>query len=275
MIASSPASVRGKYSPIAERRQRKPPQKTNRPSAFANGRLIAVRLYGGTSPEALAQDRSLSCCGWSFGGVGRCLCCAMNASNSSLSLAWRRRSRKSRNSTCSSSRRRSVSMRYSSKARLPLEGGPNRRTEAAALHAAAHPLHLVLHPLHLVLPAILMTPATHFSAPECEKEKGKPDRPPDDEAEDGHGDPAGMPWTIEHVRAIGLFGGAAPSIDICGVGHFPLHDGNHAVVNVNNIYIPKPSRIFVKRAPSRRPINYFGVPQGPDGGTGRRTGGGF
>src|SRR2546430_689647 len=59
--------------------------------------------------------------------------------------------------------------------------------KAAALHAAAHPLHLVLHPLHLVLPAILVAPATHFSAPECEKEKGKSDRPPDDEAEDGHG----------------------------------------------------------------------------------------
>src|SRR6476646_10591517 len=37
--------------------------------------------------------------------------------------------------------------------------------EAATLHAAAHPVHLVLHPLHLVLPAILVTPATHFSAP--------------------------------------------------------------------------------------------------------------
>src|SRR5690349_13087232 len=45
--------------------------------------------------------------------------------------------------------------------------------------------------------------------------------------------------------------GAAPSIDICGVGHFPLHDGDHAVVNVNNIYIPKPSTVFVKRAASR------------------------
>src|SRR3954452_2573499 len=67
------------------------------------------------------------------------------------------------------------------------------KAEATAFHAAPHPLHLVLHPLHLVLPAILVTPATHFSAPECEKEKGKPDRPPDDEAEDGHGDPAGVP----------------------------------------------------------------------------------
>src|SRR5260370_42387459 len=55
------------------------------------------------------------------------------------------------------------------------------RTErkAAPLHVVAHPLHLVLHPLHLVRPAVLMTPATHFSAPECEKEKGEADRPPD------------------------------------------------------------------------------------------------
>src|SRR5258708_5990760 len=44
-------------------------------------------------------------------------------------------------------------------------------TEAATLHAAAHPLHLVLHPLHLVRPAVLMTPTTHFSAPQCEKKK--------------------------------------------------------------------------------------------------------
>jgi hypothetical protein len=39
-----------------------------------------------------------------------------------------------------------------------------------------------------------MTPATHFSAPECEKEKGKADRPPNDEAKHGDGDPAGVPW---------------------------------------------------------------------------------
>src|SRR3981081_1689890 len=50
--------------------------------------------------------------------------------------------------------------------------------KAAALHAVPHPLHLVLHPLHLVGEAILVSPATHFSAPECEKEKGKPARPP-------------------------------------------------------------------------------------------------
>src|SRR5271154_3726639 len=44
--------------------------------------------------------------------------------------------------------------------------------EAAPLHVVAHPLHLPLHPFHLVLPAILRRPARHFSAPECEKEKG-------------------------------------------------------------------------------------------------------
>src|SRR6266478_2453008 len=92
-------------------------------------------------------------------------------------------------------------------------------TEAMAIHVVTHPLHLPLHPLHLVLPAIAVTPTSHFSAPECVKEKGKPDRPPDDEAEDGHGDPAWMPGTIKHTRAIGFFHGAAPSIDICGVGH--------------------------------------------------------
>jgi hypothetical protein len=28
-----------------------------------------------------------------------------------------------------------------------------------------------------------------------------------------------------HMRAIGLFNGTAPLMDICGVGHFPLRDG--------------------------------------------------
>src|SRR4029079_19681130 len=90
--------------------------------------------------------------------------------------------------------------------------------EAAALHPAAHPLHLVLHPLHLVGNTVLMTPATHFSSAECEKEKGEADRPPDDETEHGHGDPARMPRRIEHMRAVRLTVGAAPAMDICGVG---------------------------------------------------------
>src|SRR5258708_26369464 len=70
-----------------------------------------------------------------------------------------------------------------------------------------------------------------------------------------------MPGAIKHMRAVGLFRGAAPSIDICGVGHFPLHDGDHAVVNVNNIYIPKPSTFFVKRAASRSPKIILGCPK--------------
>src|SRR5439155_27163305 len=74
--------------------------------------------------------------------------------------------------------------------------------KAADLHAVTHPVHLVLHPLHLVLPAVSVTPATHFSAPYCEKEEGKADRPPDDEAKDGHRDPAGVPGALKHVRAI-------------------------------------------------------------------------
>ena len=98
--------------------------------------------------------------------------------------------------------------------------------EAAAFHPVLHPLHLVLHPLHLVAPAVLMIPATHFSAPECEKEKRKADRPPDDETEHRHDDPPGVPGRIEHAGSVVLFGRAAPSISICGVGHFPLHQGD-------------------------------------------------
>lgn len=59
-------------------------------------------------------------CGCSPSG-GRLRRSAMNWSNSALSLAKRRRSRKVANSCCSSSRRRRVSARYSSKARLPLD----------------------------------------------------------------------------------------------------------------------------------------------------------
>src|ERR1700730_19207675 len=97
--------------------------------------------------------------------------------------------------------------------------------EAAPLHVVTHPLHFPLHPLHLVLPAILVTPTSHFSAPECVKEKGKTDRPPDDDDEDGHGDPARRPGSVHNMRAIWFCHGTAPSIDISGVGHFPLHDG--------------------------------------------------
>src|SRR3954447_11495793 len=108
---------------------------------------------------------------------------------------------------------------------VPAGGRSEAEAEPAPLHAAAHPVHLPLHAFHLARPAILMTPATHFSAPECEKEKGEADRPPDDEAQDGHGNPAGMPGAVQHMWPIGFVVAAAPSIDICGVGHFPLHDG--------------------------------------------------
>src|SRR5215472_741840 len=50
--------------------------------------------------------------------------------------------------------------------------GRRAEAEAGALHAVLHPLHLPLHPFHPVLPAILVAPASHASAPECEKEKG-------------------------------------------------------------------------------------------------------
>jgi hypothetical protein len=66
-----------------------------------------------------------------------------------------------------------------------------------------------------------MIPATHVRAPEGEKEKCESDRPPEQEAENGRDDHAGM---NAHMRAVGLFG-TAPSVDICGVGHFPLHHG--------------------------------------------------
>ena len=99
--------------------------------------------------------------------------------------------------------------------------------EAAAFHPATHPLHFVLHPLHLVLPAIHVIPATHRRAPECEKEKGKADRPPEKETKNGRNHHSRM---NAHPRAVvGFINRAAPSIDICGVGHFPLHDGHWAV----------------------------------------------
>ena len=101
--------------------------------------------------------------------------------------------------------------------------------ETAAFHAVAHPLHLVLHSLHLVFKAV-RTPATHFPAPKCEEEKCEANRPPEDETQHGQDDPAGMPRRIQHMRAVGLLGGAAPSIDICGVGHFALHQRRDAVL---------------------------------------------
>ena len=61
-------------------------------------------------------------CGCGGGASGRRPRSFMNWSNSALSLAWRSRFKNSKKSRCSSSSRRNVSARYSSKARLPLDG---------------------------------------------------------------------------------------------------------------------------------------------------------
>jgi len=62
----------------------------NRPPAnFADGRFHGRQDRGGMTPEARPRKIVAQLCGgWSFGGLGgRCLCWAMKASNSSLSLA--------------------------------------------------------------------------------------------------------------------------------------------------------------------------------------------
>src|ERR1700741_1928642 len=64
------------------------------------------------------------------------------------------------------------------------------------------------------------------------------------------------------MRAVVLFplgGGAAPAIDISGVGHFPSPSRHHAVVNVNNIYIDSPTIGIVKRAVRGVPPIIFGI----------------
>jgi hypothetical protein len=100
--------------------------------------------------------------------------------------------------------------------------GGRAETETTAFHVAAHALHLVLHPLHFILPTILMIPATHVRAPEGENEKDKADRPPEKESENGPDHHSGMDT---HPGAVHFAIRAAPLIEICGVGHFPLRDG--------------------------------------------------
>jgi hypothetical protein len=68
-----------------------------------------------------------------------------------------------------------------------------------------------------------MVPATHFRAPECEKQKGQTNRPPEQETKDSRDHQARV---NVRLRATGLVNGTAPLMDICGIGHFPLHDGN-------------------------------------------------
>ena len=174
-------------------------------------------------------------------GGGRLRRSAMNWSNSVLSLAKRRRSRKSRNSRCSSSSRFRVS------AAVFVEGviaARRRVVPGAATHLAAHPVHLALHAFHLVLPAVgpAVISASHSSAPYGEGEDGQAQRPPGHEAEDDQRDP----------------GGFAEFIELRGDWHCRPR------VNVNNIYI---ARVAADRCqdPShrkrRRAARRLGIPR--------------
>jgi hypothetical protein len=49
--------------------------------------LRKLDCYANRYPLRLKTLSGQPCCGWSVGGVGRVLCCDMNWSNSSLSLA--------------------------------------------------------------------------------------------------------------------------------------------------------------------------------------------
>ena len=88
------------------------------------------------------------------------------------------RSRKSRNSRCSSSSRRSVSVRYSSNARLPLERGWFHQPATPAAPSAG-----------CQRPTSRRFPATHSSAPDEVGQGRETQRPPHDEAQDHQGDP--------------------------------------------------------------------------------------
>jgi hypothetical protein len=78
--------------------------------------LLIHGLRQGRVLRPLVERKSALLAGGA-GGIARRS--AMNWSNSALSLANRSRSRKAPNSFCSSSKRRMVSTRYSSNARLP------------------------------------------------------------------------------------------------------------------------------------------------------------
>ena len=99
---------------------------------------------------------ALSLCGWSFGGVGRGLCCAMNCVELFLVLGVAQAVEEILEldllflEPLQGFRAVLVEGAVAARGRTEAEAA-----EAAALHAIAHPVHLVLHPLHLVLPAIL------------------------------------------------------------------------------------------------------------------------
>src|SRR4051812_46216288 len=96
--------------------------------------------------------------------------------------------------------------------------------EAAALHAVAHPLHLVLHALHLVFEAAVTIKTTHFPAPEREEEKCEAHRPPEHKAENDQHD---VPWRT-HAVGHPLISRVTPAVEICSVGHLPLHQRHRA-----------------------------------------------
>ena len=140
-----------------------------------------------------------------------------------MSLASRRRARKSRNSRCSSSSRRKrlgtilVEGAIARRRRLP-----EAETTFAA-HAPAHAVHFLLHAAHLGLPAFhAVSSATHPTAPYREGQKAETDGPPNKKAQDRRGDPG------------------RPAVFVDSVRETSSHP--HGLdVNVNNIHITVPA----------------------------------
>ena len=231
--------------------------RTDRPGAArpARGRLQTIGPPAfGERPGTQSRLRGISFAAAESSGCGRLRRSAMNWSNSDLSLAKRSRSRKSRNSRCSSSSRRSVSVRYSSKAWLPLE----RRATAAAAEALAHAAHLVFHAMHLALPALAAVTA-HAPAPDNVGEDRQAHRPPEDEPEDHHDDPAGM-----HELPAAVAVAIASAIVSVVVGAFSGGHGSASSVNVNNIHIARERPAACQAgSPSGPFTKHVGAPSGP------------
>src|SRR5215470_1205716 len=75
-----------------------------------------------------------------------------------------------------------------------IAAGPLRAPPiASGAHLSAHALHLFLHAIHLALPMVhaVVVPATHSSAPDDERQRRKPQRPPKPEPKDHEDDPGG------------------------------------------------------------------------------------
>jgi hypothetical protein len=112
----------------------------------------------------------------------------MNWSNSALSLAIRSRSRKSRNSRCSS---------------LLLEAAQRLGAVLVERAVAARPVRRlppgagVPHTFGALLPSGVTFPACHSSAPYDVGQEDKTHRPPDDEAQDHQHDPGRLSELVE------------------------------------------------------------------------------